>query len=256
MKTVIYKLTTEKLEKKLRIVLISDVHDKVDARILAHVKQLSPDIIAIPGDLTSRLDKLDGEWAETDKKYAIHNDAFLLLKSFSSIAPTFYSFGNHELCGHYYKKNFGLSAHPENTELIKKSGACLLCDSFIRTDGDICIGGLTSGMTSPELEPQLSWLDSFERQNGFRILLCHHPEYYEKYLKNRDIDIILSGHAHGGQIRLFGRGLFAPGQGILPEYDGGFYDRKLVVGRGLANTAPFPRFFNPREIVVLDICPL
>ena len=254
MKTVFYKIKTDKLNKSLRIVLVSDVHDREDLPIADAVLGLSPDIIAVSGDLTSRLDKLDGELAETDKKKAAHGYAFSLLGELSKIAPTYYSFGNHELCGHYYKKNFGLKAHPYNLELVKKSGAVLLDDGFVRCKG-ITVGGLTSGMTSPSLCPKLSWLDGFEKQDGFKILLCHHPEYYVKYLKKRKIDIILSGHAHGGQIRVFSRGLFAPGQGIFPRYADGVYDGRLVVGRGLANTAPFPRFFNPREIVVVDILP-
>ncbi len=232
--------------------LLSDIHDIEYPSLGADVAALAPDIIAIPGDLTSRLDKLEGEYAETDKKTATHGSALALLSELAQLAPTYYSFGNHELCGHYYKKNFGLLPNGENLRLIRETGAVLLSDSFCRR-GDIVVGGLSSGMTRPSLEPITDWLDEFEAQDGFRILLCHHPEYYEKYLRHRDIELVLSGHAHGGQIRIFGRGLFAPGQGVLPRYDGGFFDGRLAVGRGLANTAPFPRFFNSREIVVIDI---
>ena len=253
MKSVFYKLTSDKIKKNIRIVLVSDLHDSEIPGLAEKVASLEPDIIAIPGDLSSRLDKLEGEYAKTDRKTATHAAAFSLLGEFSKIAPTFYSFGNHELCGHYYKKNFGLSVAVENIELIKASGAVLLDNSFVRLDNGVVIGGLTSGMTHPSLVPEMSWLGKFEAQSGFKILLCHHPEYYEKYLKNIDIDLVLSGHAHGGQIRLFGRGLYAPGQGVLPKQAGGVYDGRLVVGRGLANTTFIPRFFNPREIVVVDV---
>ncbi|MBE6600407.1 MAG: hypothetical protein E7640_04330 [Ruminococcaceae bacterium] len=253
MKTVFYNITSKKINRARRIVLISDVHDVELPTLAEDVAKLSPDIIAIPGDLTSRLDKLEGEFAETDGKTATHASATELLSQLSRIAPTYYSFGNHELCGHYYKKNFGLLPHRRNIELIEKTGARLLCDDFCRHDSEIAVGGLTSGMTKESLVPMTDWLGEFEKQNGFRILLCHHPEYYEKYLKDRDIDLVLSGHAHGGQVRIFGRGLFAPGQGILPRYDGGVFCGRLVVGRGLANTVSFPRLFNPRELVVIDI---
>ena len=252
MRTLFYTVENQNIKKDIRIVLVSDVHDKYIKGLLKAVARLAPDIIAVPGDLTSRLDKLEGEYADTDKKTATHKAAFSLLSELAKIAPTFYSFGNHELCGHYYKKNFGLSVQNENLELIKNSGASLLDDSFFLF-GDIAIGGITSGMVRPSLVPNLSWIDSFENQDALKILLCHHPEYYEKYLKDRNIDVILAGHAHGGQIRLFGRGLYAPGQGLLPKRAGGVYDGRLVVGRGLANTAPIPRFFNPREIVCVDI---
>ena len=252
MKKIYYKIKNSKTTKKLRMVLLSDLHDNVYPELADTVAALKPDVIAIPGDLTSRLDLLEGEYAETDRVDVTHSFAFSLLKRLSDIAPTYYSLGNHELCGHYYKKNVGLSIHPENLELIRESGAVLLDNSFICAGG-LRIGGLTSGMTNADLTPDLSVIDGLEKGEGLSILLCHHPEYYEKYLKSRNIDVILSGHAHGGQIRLFGRGLYAPGQGILPSHAGGLYDGRLAVGRGLANTAFVPRFFNPREIVIVDV---
>ena len=88
----------------------------------------------------------------------------------------------------------------------------------------------------------------------YNILLAHQPEQYETLLDSGDtkFDLILSGHAHGGQIRLLGRGILAPGQGFFPKYAGGIFKDKnsdvLVVGRGLANTGkPIPRLFNPIE---------
>ncbi len=253
MRTVFYSIFTEKNIKKTRIVLLSDLHEKEIDGLADRVRELSPDIIALPGDMTSRLDCLEGEYAKTDKCTVSHRAALSLFSELARIAPTFYSFGNHELCGHYYRESFGLKVRPENYELIKKSGVVLLENSFAELGEIFQIGGLTSGMTSPDLAPRLDLLEKFPNPDKFSILLCHHPEYYPKYLKDKNIDLILSGHAHGGQIRLFGKGLFAPGQGVLPKYDGGAFDNRLVVGRGLANTAFVPRFFNPREIVCVDI---
>ena len=99
--------------------------------------------------------------------------------------------------------------------------------------------------------PDLNWLKDFERQDGFKLLLCHHPEYRDRYLKGRKIDLILAGHAHGGQIRILDQGLFAPGQGLLPRYTSGVHGN-MVISRGLSNTASFiPRLGNPPEIVYL-----
>jgi predicted MPP superfamily phosphohydrolase len=129
--------------------------------------------------------------------------------------------------------------------------------SVIADFGDAIRFGASSAAEDEEdlskVYVRLDMFEGFPSSEKFSILLCHHPEYYPKYLKDKNIDLILSGHAHGGQIRLFGRGLFAPGQGILPKYDGGAFDNRLVVGRGLANTAFVPRFFNRREIVCVDI---
>lgn len=104
-----------------------------------------------------------------------------------------------------------------------------------------------------------AWLDSFEQAEGYKILLCHHPEYWslrEPMLKNRKIDLVLSGHAHGGQWRLLGRGIFAPGQGLLPKYTGGVHKGphgSLVISRGLSNPYKMvPRLGNPCEVVYVE----
>ncbi len=111
--------------------------------------------------------------------------------------------------------------------------------------------------THPHLD--YAWLDEFEQQDGFKILLCHHPEYWKRkdpVLSEMDFGLTMSGHAHGGQIRVLGHGLFAPGQGLLPKYTGGSHNGRhgtLVVSRGLANTAPFPRFGNRPELVYIRL---
>ena len=105
--------------------------------------------------------------------------------------------------------------------------------------------------------PQLDWLDEFEQQEGFRLLLCHHPEYYPLYLRERKIGLIFSGHCHGGQWRFYSpihgetRGVFAPGQGLFPKLTSGIHDGKLVISRGLCNTSFIPRINNPTEIVYI-----
>jgi len=253
MKTTVYKLKSKKADKNLKIALVSDLHDRDAEKVTEKLKKASPDIIAIPGDLTSRLDLLDGEPSHDKMGEISHKNAFFLLREAAKIAPTYYSFGNHELCGHNYKENFGRRCHEENISEMKKSGVTLLDDEYT-VDGKLAVGGLTTGHTNKDLAPHTGWLDGFAARSEFKILLCHHPEYYEKYLKHRDIDLILSGHAHGGQIRLFGKGLFAPGQGLLPRYTSGVHENRLIIGRGLANTAGIiPRLFNPTELVIVEI---
>ncbi len=99
--------------------------------------------------------------------------------------------------------------------------------------------------------PETAWLQDFAAQDGYKILLCHHPEYRDRYLKDLPIDLVLSGHAHGGQIRIAGQGLFAPGQGFFPYYTSGVHGN-MVISRGLSNTASFiPRLGNPTEVIYL-----
>ena len=255
MRTTVYKLKSEKISKELKIALVSDLHGETAKGVLEMLRKETPDIIAIPGDITSRLDLLDGEPSHDKMGIISHKNAFELLREASRISKTYYSFGNHELCGHKYRKNSGHRCHAQNLSDIRKSGAVLLDDEY-RVDGNIAIGGLTTGHTNADLAPHTGWIEGFSAREEFKILLCHHPEYYERYLKNRDIDLILAGHAHGGQIRLFGRGLFAPGQGVLPKYTSGVHNGRLVISKGLANTAGIiPRVFNPKELVIIKIEP-
>ena len=135
----------------------------------------------------------------------------------------------------------------------------MLDDSYIRYKPDIYIGGLTSTSrygkySSTSKEPNIAFLDQFEKITGFKILICHHPEYYDKYLINKKIDLILSGHAHGGQIRIGNQGIYAPGQGIFPKYTNGIVDGKMLISRGLSNTKPWiPRLFNKTELIFVDL---
>ena len=100
-------------------------------------------------------------------------------------------------------------------------------------------------------EPDLKWLQEYQQQTAYKILLCHHPEYYQKYLKGFDINLICSGHAHGGQWRVFNHGIWAPGQGFWPKYTSGVHDGKLVISQGLSNPSVIPRLWNPPEIVYM-----
>ena len=254
MKTTVYKLKNNRIDRSLSVALVSDLHGSSCEGVLDELKRREIDIIAVTGDITSRLDCKEGDIPPNDYGKPIsHKNAFDLLSGCSSVAPTFYSLGNHELCGHKYRENHGRKCLDENLHLIKESGAVLLDDTYTEHSG-LRIGGLTSGHTNPDLVPKTEWLDDFEKSDKFRILLCHHPEYYPMYLKERGIDLLLSGHAHGGQFQFFGQGVFAPGQGIFPKYTTGVHDGRFVISRGLCNTAkPIPRLFNPTELVIIDI---
>ncbi len=160
---------------------------------------------------------------------------------------------------------------------IENTGVTLL-DNCWREWNGMLIGGLTSGYVTdyrafrstqpaepryPHLEdlygiglvrikhrPETEWLSSFADQPGYKVLLSHHPEYFP--LIPASVDLVLSGHAHGGQIRLFNHGLWSSGQGWWPKWTRGVYDGRLVVSTGLSNTTWIPRIGNPTEIVYLE----
>ena len=246
-----YWFKSDKIPAHVRIALVADLHSKDAKHVIAAVEKVSPDVICIPGDLT---EALDGTMEERNTY------GFAALRAFCGIAPVYYAPGNHEIgaChGHMNKLPPDASAQgqitQENRMRILECGAHFLENSYTEWQG-IVIGGLGSGMLEGDKKPRVDDLNDFFAHQGYKILLCHHPEYYAKYLRDRDVDMVLSGHAHGGQWRIFGRGVYAPDQGLFPKYTSGVHEGKLVISRGVSNTAGIiPRFFNPREVVCIHI---
>ena len=114
----------------MTVALISDLHDRPCEPVLERLTALAPDIITIPGDLTSRLDCAEGATAPNERVTVTHKSAFKLLRGAAALAPTFYSLGNHEICVHNYKLNFNRRILRENLEEIGGTGAVLLDDRF------------------------------------------------------------------------------------------------------------------------------
>lgn len=239
--------------------LVTDLHETEPTQLLELLRQAKPDMIAICGDTLERhsegSDPRDlhefGRLHRMMRSAALRFNAMLpgrqkqdrmmgtrrvyrFLTEAVQIAPVFMSRGNHE----WYML-------PEDREMLAKLGVTLLENEDCQWNG-MRIGGL-----SPATD--LQWLDEFSKKPGFKLLLCHHPEYYPKFLKGKNIDLILAGHAHGGQIRIGNQGVFSSGQGILPRYTKGVYHNKMVVSTGCANTAGFPRWGNPCELVLVHL---
>ena len=224
-----------KVKENVRFAVVSDLHGCPPVPVLNAIRETEPNAVLIPGDV-------------------IHNDnnyknGIELLKECAKDYPTFVSIGNHE---------FKMSFDP--VALLKETGATVLDNEYTEFMG-VKIGGLTSGYTADKKQthfgstppPNTEWLKAFSKIEGYKVLLCHHPEYYPAYIRDKNIDLILSGHAHGGQWRFFGRGLFAPGQGIFPKYTCGIYEGRLIVSKGVGNPHFIPRINNKPEIILLTI---
>ena len=250
-----------------RLALLSDLHGRAPKPVLASVRNHAPSLICITGDI------LYGSHPEGDRSPLDTQEHVLpFLTGCAAIAPTYLSLGNHEW-----------ALDQADIEKIKSTGVTVLDNEWceIEVDGkEIVIGGLTSGyvtdyrafratqdasfryprkdtisgiggaVTASQHKPETAWLEEFSSAPGYHILLSHHPEYFP--LIPEEVELILSGHAHGGQWRFFGHGVWCPGQGFWPRWTRGVYEGKLVISTGLANTASIPRLFNPTEVVLLE----
>lgn len=250
MKRTDYDIINENFKKEYTFALVSDLHGTAIEEILRILQEIRPDYILAPGDI---FEPLDG------RNDTINENGFALLTACSKMAPTFLSEGNHENGGvHSWSLKWKLSGEKkcvyteENKKKLKQTGVTYLDNSFVEVDG-LRIGGLSSGLVLHKGKPDLSFLEGFCKTDAPKILLCHHPEYYPRYLRDLPLDLIVSGHAHGGQWRFFGQGVFAPGQGIFPRYTSGVHDGKLVIGRGMKPGGRIPRFFNPPEVIAIHV---
>lgn len=223
----------------ITLAVLADIHARRVEETLSLVEQNKPDIILIPGDL------VDGAAIEKCKEHSnFIEEAITNLNRIAQIAPTYYSIGNHE-------KQLTEAEIKE----LHGSKAVVVDNRYVNVSADLYIGGLSSGRNyhdkKASQKPDISFIAEFEKVSGFKILLSHHPEYYEPFLKDKGIDLIISGHAHGGQVRIGNQGLYSPGQGLFPKYTSGIHDGKLIVSRGIAGTELFPRINNKSETVYI-----
>ena len=231
-----------------RIVQISDLHNaefgENNEKLLLMLKQADADIIAITGDM------IDSRNTDIDVAISFAQKAV-------NIAPVYYVNGNHEsrVLGEYEKLKQGLT--DAGVTILENSSADI-------TIGDEAITLI--GINDPTFRMEL--VDDTMEQNiahqledmipdndNYKVLLAHRPEYFDVYAGN--VDLVLSGHAHGGQFRIpFIGGLVAPGQGFFPEYYEGSHikeNTEMIVSRGIGNSIiPF-RINNKPEIIVVEL---
>lgn len=217
-----------KLKQVRTLAVVTDLHNGAYEDVLDVLR--TADAVLIVGDLLNR------------HRHGFANAAQFLLDA-PACAPTYYAIGNHE---------WKSPDRPEFWPLVEKSAVTVLDNDLLRMD-DIILGALSS---QPKEAIDAGIVERMAQEDGFRLLLCHHPEWYHRFVQGHGIDLTLAGHAHGGQIQLFGQGLYAPGQGILPRYTHGYYDNgRLLVSRGMTNSCGMPRWGNPCELILLHLQP-
>lgn len=258
MKITRYEIQTDKPSIDLRIACVADLHGRSCSKVLEALRKAPPNLILLPGDIM----EISAEYMS-----ARNQNAFNFFEAASKIAPCYYVFGNHEI--YYSHAKFKHSKVPsptlqkKNIDRLLDMGIHIVNDRYetVELEGKcerLHIGGLVCGRDmDPALnqaEPDLEFLSDFCKLDGFKVLLCHYPQYYDKYIRSTNIDLILSGHAHGGHWRIFGRGIYSPHQGLFPKYTSGVHDGRLIISRGAVNNSrPIPRFFNPTEVLDIHI---
>ena len=252
-----YVLSSPKLTVPIRVVQLTDLHNSEfgenNERLVRMVGKQNPDLILLTGDM------LNGDEPRTEVVTG-------LIEQLAEIAPVYASFGNHEKANeNVYGTDVGA--------LFSQAGAHVL----ERTYEDVEIGGQTVriggiyGYCLPEKylrtrearDKEVEYLHDFQETDLLTLLLCHVPTSWivNDNLEEWDVDVIFSGHVHGGQIRLpLIGGLYAPDQGYFPGRECGLYysadhARVMVLSRGLGSGVGVPRFNNVPEIVVVDILP-
>ncbi|WP_214747820.1 metallophosphoesterase [Exiguobacterium sp. s189] len=248
-----YDVPSDKLsaDESLRIVLLSDLHSASygykQSILIDQVRAQKPDLIALPGDLLDR--------------YRSPEPAFELVEGLAGIAPMYFVTGNHEI-----DDSADYIRH-DAKNVFRSHGVTVLENEWepITVNGvNLVIGGLEDPLRTYTENIYGSWetdvataMQDVDPNATFNLLLSHRAEEVDTYA-DLPFDLVLSGHAHGGQVRIpyLLNGLFAPDQGFFPKYAGGLYEHETfthVIGRGFNYSFNVPRIYNPPEIVVIDV---
>lgn len=221
-----------------RIVQISDLHNakfgKNNQKLVDRIRECAPDMIVLTGDL------VDSNHTNVDR-------AVQFVDEIVKICPVYYVTGNHE----YW---LDTSEYEKLMDGLASVGVIILDDQVVeisRGDAKFRLVGLDDkSLADGTLEALLS------DEKELTVVLAHEPQYFARYA-GTGVDLVLSGHAHGGQFRLpFVGGIVAPDQGFLPKYTAGEYymdGTEMIVSRGLGNSVIPVRLFNYPEIVCVEL---
>lgn len=236
-------------DKSLRIVQLSDLHrsnyGKNNSKLFDKIKECNPDFIVMTGDMINR----DGKYPE---------ELMLFFQNLAECFPCISILGNHEIGFRGYQPE----SYNEYSQVLQQCGIQILDNetALIQTKaGQIEIYGYTAGMFFYQ-ERKMNYrveLPEPGNESVFSILLSHNPEMIDSF-RNNHFSLILSGHLHGGIVRIPGwRGMVSPHFCLFPKYDGGMYsvgdDSIMIVSRGLGSHTIKFRLFNRPEVVCIHV---
>lgn len=243
-----YTVVSPKLTAEVRLAVVTDFHSSDNADdVVAMVASCAPDAVLLVGDLFDD----DTQNRPTERTLS-------LMRQLSAQYPCYYVSGNHEAWTGEMDALYQQTEEAGVTVLRMSSGILTVRGQRIALCGvpdpyEMVFSGAPD--TEEQLRQALEDVDSAD----FTVLLAHRPELLAKYAQF-PLDLVVSGHAHGGQVRIPGvlNGLYAPNQGWFPKLAGGAYTQDgttLIVSRGLAVRTRLPRIFNRPEVVLVRCVP-
>lgn len=243
-----YTVASPKLTAEVRLAVVTDFHSSDNADdVAAMVASCAPDAVLLVGDLFDD----DTQNRPTERTLS-------LMRQLSALYPCYYVSGNHEAWTGEMDALYQQTEEAGVTVLRMSSGVLTVRGQRIALCGipdpyEMVFSGAPD--TEEQLRQALEDVDSAD----FTVLLAHRPELLTKYAQF-PLDLVVSGHAHGGQVRIPGvlNGLYAPNQGWFPKLAGGAYTQDgttLIVSRGLAVRTRLPRIFNRPEVVLVRCVP-
>lgn len=243
-----YTVVSPKLTAEVRLAVVTDFHSSDNADdVVAMVASCAPDAVLMVGDLFDD----DTQNRPTERTLS-------LMRQLSALYPCYYVSGNHEAWTGEMDALYQQTEEAGVTVLRMSSGVLTVRGQRIALCGipdpyEMVFSGAPD--TEEQLRQALEDVDSAD----FTVLLAHRPELLAKYAQF-PLDLVVSGHAHGGQVRIPGvlNGLYAPNQGWFPKLAGGAYTQNgttLIVSRGLAVRTRLPRIFNRPEVVLVRCVP-
>lgn len=256
-KTVRYDMQSEKITKPCTLVLLSDLHNKTfgkeNEKLIQKIDGISPDGILVAGDML------------TATKGKDFSTAITLMEKLSRRYRIYYGMGNHEYRLGLYPKQYGDMYERYMKGLDKAGIVPLINESAYLPDVNISVYGLQIDRKYyKRFQRQFMSQDYIRKllrdgpEDAYRILIAHNPQYFEEYAA-WGADLVVSGHIHGGIMKLpvLG-GVLSPNLTLFPKYDGGRYEigkSTMILSRGLGtHTIPL-RIFNPGELVVIRLQP-
>lgn len=243
-----YTVASPKLTAEVRLAVVTDFHSSDNADdVVAMVASCAPDAVLMVGDM------FDDDTANRPTERTLS-----LMRQLSALYPCYYVSGNHEAWTGEMDALYQQTEEAGVTVLRMSSGVLTVRGQRIALCGipdpyEMVFSGAPD--TEEQLRQALEDVDSAD----FTVLLAHRPELLAKYAQF-PLDLVVSGHAHGGQVRIPGvlNGLYAPNQGWFPKLAGGAYTQggtTLIVSRGLAVRTRLPRIFNRPEVVLVRCVP-